>query len=82
MVVYKRFQYKALTENIFDVLEGWLLMGGGHMWSFDCNEILEMLDFQSRAEKEARKVEFRESMVLSTTLSVFAIVFSLLSKQF
>ena len=52
------------------------------MWSFDCNEILEMLDFQSRAEKEARKVEFRESMVLSTTLSVFAIVFSLLSKQF
>ena len=24
------------------------------MWIFDCNEILEMLDFQSRAEKEAK----------------------------
>lgn len=54
MVIYKRFQYTALTENIFDVLEGWLLMRGGHMWIFDCNEILEMLDFQSRAEKEAK----------------------------
>ena len=54
MVLYKRFQYKALTENIFDVLEGWLLMGGGHMWICDCNEILEMLDFQSRAEKEVK----------------------------
>ena len=53
MVLYKRFRYKALTENIFDVLEGWLLMGGGHMRIFDCNEILEMLDFESRAEKEA-----------------------------
>ena len=54
MVLYKRFRYKALTENIFDVLEGSLLMGGGHMWICDCNEILEMLDFQSRAEKEVK----------------------------
>ena len=54
MVLYKRFRYKALTENIFDVLEGWLLMGDGHMWICDCNEILEMLDFQSRAEREVK----------------------------
>ena len=54
MVLYKRFRYKALTENIFDVLEGWLLMGGGHMWICDCYEILEMLDFQSIAEKEVK----------------------------
>ena len=54
MVLYKRFLYKALTENICDVLEGWLLMGGGHMWICDCNEILEMLDFPSRAEKEVK----------------------------
>ena len=54
MVVYERFQCKAFTENIFGVLEGWLLMGGGRMWIFHCNEIFEMLDFQSRAEKEAK----------------------------
>ena len=31
MVVYERFQYKALTENIFGVLGRWSLMGGGSL---------------------------------------------------
>ena len=29
VTVYERFQYKALTENIFGVLGRWSLMGGG-----------------------------------------------------
>ena len=29
VAVYERFQYKALTENIFGVLGRWSLMGGG-----------------------------------------------------
>ena len=36
VVVYERFQYKSLTENIFGVLGRWLLMGGGRTWRFDC----------------------------------------------
>ena len=36
MAVYERFQYKALTENIFGVLGRWSLMGGGRMWRLDC----------------------------------------------
>ena len=28
VVVYVRFQYEALTENIFGVLGRWLLVGG------------------------------------------------------
>ena len=31
VVVYERFQYKALTENIFGVLGRWSLMGGGSL---------------------------------------------------
>ena len=29
VAIYERFQYKALTENIFGVLGRWSLMGGG-----------------------------------------------------
>ena len=29
VAVYERFQYKALTVNIFGVLGRWSLMGGG-----------------------------------------------------
>ena len=36
VAVYERFQYKALTENIFGVLGRWSLMGGGRMWRLDC----------------------------------------------
>ena len=36
MVIYGRFQYKALTENIFGVLGRWSLIGGGRTWKFDC----------------------------------------------
>ena len=36
VVLYERFQYKALTENIFGVLGRWSLMGGGRTWRFDC----------------------------------------------
>ena len=31
VVVYERFQYKALTENTFGVLGRWSLMGGGSL---------------------------------------------------
>ena len=31
VVVYERFQYKALTENIFGVLGRWSIMGGGSL---------------------------------------------------
>ena len=31
VVVYERFQYNALTENIFGVLGRWSLMGGGRL---------------------------------------------------
>ena len=31
VLVYERFQYKALTENIFGVLGRWSLMGGGSL---------------------------------------------------
>ena len=31
VVVYERFQYKALTENMFGVLRRWSLMGGGRL---------------------------------------------------
>ena len=31
VVFYQRFQYKALTENIFGVLERWSLIGGGRL---------------------------------------------------
>ena len=31
VVVYERFQYKALTENIFSILDRWLIIGGGHL---------------------------------------------------
>ena len=30
-IIYERFQNKALTENIFGVLERWSLMGGGRL---------------------------------------------------
>ena len=33
VAVYERFQYKALTENIFGVLGRWLLIGGGRTLS-------------------------------------------------
>ena len=36
VAIYERFQYKALTENIFGVLGRWLLIGGGRTWKFDC----------------------------------------------
>ena len=36
VVIYERFQYKALTENIFGVLGRWSLIGGGRTWKFDC----------------------------------------------
>ena len=36
VVVYDRFQYKALTENIFHVLGGWLLTEDGRTWRFGC----------------------------------------------
>ena len=32
VVVYERFQYKALTEKIFGVLGMWSLMGGSRLW--------------------------------------------------
>ena len=31
VVVYERFQYKAVTEDIFGVLGRLSLMGGGHL---------------------------------------------------
>ena len=31
VVVYERFQFMALTENIFGVLQRWFLMGGGRL---------------------------------------------------
>ena len=31
VLVYERFQYKALTENMFGVLRRWSLMGGGRL---------------------------------------------------
>ena len=31
MAVYERFQFMALTENIFGVLRRWSLMGGGRL---------------------------------------------------
>ena len=36
VVVYERFQYKALTENIFHVLGRWLLTEGCRRWRFGC----------------------------------------------
>ena len=35
VAVYERFQYKALTENIFGVLGRWSPTGG-RRWRFDC----------------------------------------------
>ena len=35
VVLYERFQYKSLTENIFGVLGRWSLMEGGCTWRFD-----------------------------------------------
>ena len=31
VLVYERFQHKALTENMFGVLRRWSLMGGGRL---------------------------------------------------
>ena len=31
VVLYERFQYKALTKNMFGVLRRWSLMGGGRL---------------------------------------------------
>ena len=39
MVVYERFQCKALTENIFGVLGRWSLTGGGGTWRFIQNSV-------------------------------------------
>ena len=36
VVVYEKFQYKSLTENIFGVLGRWSLMADGHTWRIDC----------------------------------------------
>ena len=34
VVIYQRFQYKALTQNNFGVLGRWLPTGGGCTWRF------------------------------------------------
>ena len=31
VAIYERFQFMALTENIFGVLRRWSLMGGRHL---------------------------------------------------
>ena len=36
VVVYDRFQYKALTEDIFGDLGRWLPARGGRTWRFGC----------------------------------------------
>ena len=42
VVVYDRFQYKALTEDIFGDLGRWLPARGGRTWRFDCIIILKL----------------------------------------
>ena len=36
VVNYQRFYCKALTGKIFDVVDKWLLVGGGCIWKFNC----------------------------------------------
>ena len=42
VVVYERFRYKALTEDIFGVLGRWSPTGGGGTWRFGCIFIRNM----------------------------------------
>ena len=39
VVVYERFQCKALTENIFGALGRWSPMGGGRTWRLIQNRV-------------------------------------------